>query len=45
VQDWKTWRRITREVLTLLGQWRRRRRRRRGSQCSVDNSDLCPLHT
>jgi len=42
VQDWKTWRRITREVLTLLGQWRRRGRE---SQCSVDNPDLCPLHT
>jgi len=39
VQDRETWRRITREVLTVLGQWRR------GSQCSVDNPDLCPFHT
>jgi len=35
VQDRETRRRITGEVLTVLGYWKRRRRR--GSQCSVDN--------
>jgi hypothetical protein len=41
VQDRETRRRIIVEVLTLLGEWRRRKR----GQSSVDNSDLCPLYT